>query len=214
MIRPPATRTHLRTKRAQLELALRGREVLEEKRAALVRELLPLADQVLSGRASLEAAARDAHRALARAEAVAGPEAVRSAALATRREIPLAVTTVHVMGVSVPRIEIRTADRARAGRNYSIVGSSTTLDDAAAAFDSEIRRILDLAQSELRLLRLAREIQATSRRVHALEHILVPRLIAERDWIEVTLDERERADRFRLKRLKNSLVRRRASAAI
>ncbi|MDX1418281.1 MAG: V-type ATP synthase subunit D, partial [Candidatus Promineifilaceae bacterium] len=75
-------------------------------------------------------------------------------------------------------------------------------DETAAAFEVEVECLIELAQSELRLERLVREIQRTSRRANALEHIVLPRLIRERDYIEMALDERERADHFRLKRVK------------
>lgn len=195
----------LLAKRAQIGLARQGRELLEEKRSALMRELLNVADRVLAGSDALQAAAAEARRSLARAEAAAGPEAVRSAAMATRGELALEVQAASVMGVSVPVIEQKRVTRSALGRGYSIVGVSVTIDEAAAAFEAEVDSLIQLAASELRLRRLAAEIQRTSRRVNALEHVLIPRLVAERDYIQVTLDERERADHFRLKRVKAAL---------
>jgi V/A-type H+-transporting ATPase subunit D len=61
----------------------------------------------------------------------------------------------------------------------------------------------------LRLKRLASEIQRTSRRLNALDHLLIPRLEAERDYIQAALDEHERSDHFRLKLVKRILERRR-----
>jgi H(+)-transporting ATP synthase subunit D len=77
-------------------------------------------------------------------------------------------------------------------------------------FESEVDAILQLAESELRLTRLAAEIQGTSRRLNALDHLLIPRLEAERDYIQIALDERERTDHFRLKLVKRVLERKRA----
>lgn len=69
--------------------------------------------------------------------------------------------------------------------------------------------MLQLAEAELRLTRLAGEIQRTSRRLNALDHLLIPRLEAERDFIYAALDEHERSDHFRLKLVKRSLERKR-----
>lgn len=199
----------LLAKKTQIGLAEQGRDLLEQKRTALMREFLREADRVLAGSDALEKSAAEARRALARAEAVAGPEAVRSAAMATRGELALEVQAANVMGVSVPVIEQKRVARSALGRGYALSGTSVTIDEAAAAFEAEVESIIRLAQSELRLTRLAAEIQRTSRRVNALEHILVPRLIAERDFIQMALDEAERADHFRLKRVKQTLERRR-----
>ena len=202
-----STRMELLAKKAQIALAQQGRELLEQKRTALMREFLSVADRVLAGSDALQQSAAEARRALARAEVVAGTEAVRSAAMATRGELTLDVRSANVMGVRVPVIEQKRVARSALGRGYSLVGTSVTIDEAAAAFETEVDSVIQLAESELRLTRLAAEIQRTSRRVNALEHVLIPRLIAERDYIQLALDERERADHFRLKRVKSDLQR-------
>lgn len=201
------TRMELLAHKAQIALASQGRELLEQKRTALLKEFLRVADQVMEQSDALQQAAAAAQQALARAESVAGPEAVRSAAMAARAELPLDMTTANVMGVRVPHIEQKRVLRSMLERGYSIVGSSLTIDEAASAFEAEVETILQLAESELCFKRLADEIQRTSRRLNALDHLLLPRLEAERDFIQIALDERERADHFRLKLVKRNLDR-------
>jgi V/A-type H+-transporting ATPase subunit D len=203
------TRMELLARKAQIALAEQGRGLLEQKRSALMREFLREADRVLAESDALQTAAAEARRALARAEAVAGTEAVRSAAMATRGELALDVQATNVIGVSVPVIEQKRVTRSALGRGYSLTGTSVTIDEAAAAFEAEVDGVIQLAQSELRLTRLAAEIQRTSRRVKALEHVLIPRLVAERNYIQLALDERERSDHFRMKRVKQTLQRKR-----
>jgi V/A-type H+/Na+-transporting ATPase subunit D len=201
------TRMELLAHKAQIGLARQGRELLEQKRNALMKEFLRIADTVMEHSDALQHAADEARRALARAEAVAGTEAVRSAALASRTELSLEVTTVSVMGVRVPYIEQKRLARSILGRDFSIVGTSTTIDEAASAFEAAVELIIQLAESELRLMRLATEIQSTSRRLNALDHLLIPRLETEQSFIQMALDERERADHFRFKLTKRLLER-------
>jgi V/A-type H+-transporting ATPase subunit D len=204
-----ATRMELLARKTQLALAQQGRELLEQKRTALLKELLRVADTAVEHSDALQLAAADARQALARTEAVAGTEAVRSAALAARVDFPLEVTTASVMGIKVPHIEQKRVERSMMGRGYCPAGTSITIDEAAAAFEQEVDAIIRLAETELRLTRLAAEIQRTSRRLNALEHLLIPRLESERDFIQMALDERERADHFRLKLVKRVLERKR-----
>jgi V/A-type H+-transporting ATPase subunit D len=201
------TRMELLARRAQIALASQGRELLEQKRTALMKEFLRIADTVMEHSDALQQAAADARQALARAETTAGAEAVQSAALASRDELPLQVVATSVMGVKIPRIEQKRVSRSALGRGYSIVGTSVTIDEAASAFEAEVDSIIQLAESELRLKRLAAEIQRTSRRLNALDHLLIPRLEAERNFIQMALDERERSDHFRLKLVKRILER-------
>lgn len=100
-----ATRMALLAHKNQLALARQGRDLLEQKRSALMKELLATADTVLERFDALQAASEVAQRAQAHAEATAGPEAVRAAALATPQELTLEVSAASVMGVRVPQIE-------------------------------------------------------------------------------------------------------------
>ena len=203
------TRMELLARKAQIALASQGRDLLEQKRTALLKEFMRTADTALERSDALQISAAYASQSLARTEAMAGAESVRSAALASRGGFGLEVTTRSVMGVRVPHIEQKSASRSFLQRGYSIVGASISIDETASAFEREVEAIIQLAETELRLVRLGDEIQRTSRRLNALDHFLIPRLEAERDFIQMALDERERADHFRLKLVKRSLERRR-----
>jgi V/A-type H+-transporting ATPase subunit D len=69
--------------------------------------------------------------------------------------------------------------------------------------------LLRIASRELHLARLGEEIQATSRRINALEQLLLPALRAEAGRIEGALEERDREDAVRLKRFRAKHGRRR-----
>jgi V/A-type H+-transporting ATPase subunit D len=202
MAKISTTRMELLARKSLLELAWQGYELLERKRAALMQEMMRVVDTVMADADALQRAADVARFALARAEAIAGTEAICSAALVTRQELPLQVESVNVMGVKVPRIEQRRVSRSMLERGYAITGTSLTVDETATAFEAEIDAIINMAESELRLKRLVSEIQRTLRRINALEHLLIPRLETERKYIQTVLDERERSDHFRLKMAK------------
>ena len=202
MSKVPITRMELLAKREQIALAQQGLELLQQKRSALLRELMRVADHALLRYEELQATAVAARRALARAEVMMGETAVRSAALATRGQLALEMQTINIMGVSVPVIEQKRASRSQLERVMALPGTSVTIDEAVVAFESEVDQIIELAESELRLRRLADEIQRTSRRANALEQVMIPRLVTQRDMIQMALDERERAEHFRLKRMK------------
>ncbi len=204
------TRMELLALKAQITLARQGRDLLDQKRTALMKEFLRIADTVMERSQALQQASAEACQSLARAEAMAGPEALKSAALASRGELSLQITTANIMGIKVLHIEQKQVSRSALGRGYSIVGTSTAIDETASTFEAQVDAIIQLAESELRLTRLAKEIQRTSRRLNALEHLLIPELEGERDFIQMALDERERADHFRFKLMKRLLERRRA----
>lgn len=202
-----ATRSELLQKKAQISLARQGRDLLKEKRNALMQELMRTAELAIKGGEELERRVGQADAALAVAEALDGPEVVRSAALAARSHLALDVHAVNLMGVTVPRIEQKSVARGPLDRGYSPLTVSSRIEATAEAFETLIDLVIQLAESEMRLRRLAEEIGRTTRRVNALDNVLIPRLEAQRNYIEMVLEEREREDLFRLKRVKQKIAR-------
>lgn len=77
------------------------------------------------------------------------------------------------------------------------------------AFETVVETIIKQGESELRLKRLAEEIQRTSRRLNALNTILIPQICTDVVAIEAGLSERERTDNYRLRLAKRLLRRKR-----
>lgn len=92
-----ATRSELLARRSQIALAAQGRDVLKEKRDALMEAFRATVESAVSRSGALEVAAADGRRALAAAEAADGPDAVRSAALAQPGEITLTTRAESVI---------------------------------------------------------------------------------------------------------------------
>lgn len=196
--RPQATRTELLARRAQVAFAGQGRDLLKDKRAALVREFNSLSADVLGRMAELDAAATRSRDSLLTAVAADGPASVYSAAGVAGRDLEVTATSRAVGGVVLVDVTADRVPRPRTARGFSLAASSAALDDAAAAFEHQLDLVLTVAAQELRLRRLAAEIEATTRRVNALEHAVLPRLISERDAIAATLADRDRDDLSRI----------------
>jgi V/A-type H+-transporting ATPase subunit D len=201
------TRAELLAKKKQIDLACQGRDLLKEKRNALLQEFMRTAEQVLRESSELERSVGESVLALALAEALDGPEVVRSAAFAAQGRVTLEVTGINIMGVPVPLIEKKSVARGPLDRGYSLPGVSRRIDAVAEAFEVQLDLVIELAASEMRLRRLAEEIGRTTRRVNALDNVLIPRLEAQRDYIQMVIEERERENLFRLKRVKVKLER-------
>jgi V/A-type H+-transporting ATPase subunit D len=122
------------------------------------------------------------------------------------------MTTRNVAGVPLVEIEHDAVSRGRTERGYSLAATTSRIDTAASSLETQLDLLLDVAATELSLRRLAGEITTTTRRVNALEHVVVPRLEREREAIQMVLAERELEDRVRLRRARAAGRRRQARA--
>ena len=199
------TRMELIRKREQIRLAEQGRDLLREKMDALVREFFRVMNDVSSSREELERIARIADRSLLIAQAVDDPVALKSASFATKRQVMLEIEGQSIMGVPIPVIEKRSFGLSVLERGYSPIGTSGRIDDVAERFEAELDLIIGLAESETTLRRLGHEILMTRRRVNALEQVMIPELYRQTKYIKITIEEREREDLFRLKKVKRLL---------
>ena len=201
------TRNELLQHKRQLELTRAGYNLLDKKRLALLQEILRLQDEVVRLAAELETRSNHSRKSLAKAEALAGEAGVRAASMGRKREVKIDLEDSLLMGVHVPKLHVESTEREFYDRDIGITGTSPIIDEAAEAFEKNLDAILELADGEIQLTRLLKEILRTTRRLKALEHIVIPRLQSEFTYISNALDERERSEHFSLKLAKKLLVR-------
>jgi V/A-type H+/Na+-transporting ATPase subunit D len=206
------TRMELIRKNAQIKLAEQGRDLLREKMDALIQEFFRIMDTVSRSREDLEVMAEVAQQSLLIALASDDPVTVKSASFATKRGLTLDIKGKNIMGVPVPVIEKKRISKSVFERGYSIISVSGRIDEAAEKFEGELDLVIGLAESETALKRLGGEIQMTRRRVNALEQVLIPQLKSQAKYIENTIEEREREDLFRLKKVKKIIERKKKAA--
>jgi V/A-type H+-transporting ATPase subunit D len=77
---------------------------------------------------------------------------------------------------------------------------------AAREFERILSLLVEIAGIEARLRRVGAEIKKATRRVNALEQVVIPRTLGQIRFIRGTIEQREREDIFRLKRIKKKLA--------
>ena len=201
------TRTELLTRRAQVRLAEQGAEMLRSKREVLIREFLKELKNFSSERDKMRSAVVKAIHSLLTAVAVDGTEMLSSVSSATRRPVTVELKKRNIWGASVIDVKSDYSVRASESRGYTPYTVSARIDETAERFERVIEHAIHVAPTEHKLAVLAEHIRKTSRRVNALEQRLLPSLREQIRFIRDTLDQREREDTFRLKRLKQKKIR-------
>lgn len=196
------TRMNLMAKRAQIKLAADGVVLLEGKREALLKELLVRAKELRALRNELHDRGRRATIELTIARAVRGTPELRSAAVAGRRELDIEVKTEKVWGLQLGLIDQERVVRNHTARGFGMLDTSSHTFESAEAAEHMVEQLIKCAPVEMNIQLIGEEVKKTSRRINALEEYLLPKLREEVRMILSVLEEREREDTFRLKRIK------------
>ncbi|MEM3038382.1 MAG: V-type ATP synthase subunit D [Thermoplasmata archaeon] len=196
------TRSELQEVNRKINLTRNGHRILKLKRDGLILEFFKILDEAKDIRDELVRKYIDSSERIAIADAVDGVLAVRSAALAISKEPKIELLTRNLMGVVVPEIETTTIRTPPEDRGYGILGTSPHIDLATDSYQKLVETIVKAAELETTMRRLLDEIERTKRRVNALEFKVLPDLIDTKRFIEMRLEEMERDNIFRLKRIK------------
>jgi V/A-type H+-transporting ATPase subunit D len=106
------------------------------------------------------------------------------------------------MGVVVPEIASSKVKKGLLERGYGLLGTTSVMDETASSYEDLVEAIIRSAEIETTMKKLLDEIESTKRRVNALEFKVIPELTEARDFIKMRLDEMEREELFRLKKIK------------
>jgi V/A-type H+-transporting ATPase subunit D len=196
------TRKNLMAIEDRIELSERGHDTLEQKRDGLIMEFMDILDQAQDIRSDLDANYQVAQRKINMARAMEGDVAVRGAAAALKEHPEITTQSKNIMGVVVPQIESSRVRKSLDQRGYGLLGSSGRIDEAADAYEELLETIILAAEVETAMKKMLTEIETTKRRVNALEFKLLPDLHENKEYIEQKLEEQEREEIFRLKKIK------------
>ena len=127
---------------------------------------------------------------------------VRSTAFTAKESPEISLSGKNIMGVVVPKISSTGVRKPMYERGYGIIGTNSYIDEAADSYEDLVEKIITAAELETTMKRLLDEIEKTKRRVNALEFKVIPELIAAMKFIRFALEEMERENTFRLKRVK------------
>ena len=199
------TRMELLSLKNRTKLAVKGHGLLKEKRDALIKEFFDILDRVKGVREAAERSLKEANEALLEAQIAMGDLAVRKASLSVKESIDVDIKSRSVMGVSVPVTNVKMEERSIIDRGYSFSDTTIQLDEAAKKFEESIKFLIELGEVEKTIFLLAEEIEATKRRVNALEHILIPRFENTEKYIDMRLQEMERENFVRLKMIRSTI---------
>jgi V/A-type H+-transporting ATPase subunit D len=196
------TRSELINLKRKIKLSERGYNILKMKRDGLILEFFKVLDEAKTTRGALEEKYGKAVGMIALSNTVEGTLALKSAALSVKEIPTIQLKQKNIMGVVVPEIASSKVKKGLLERGYSLLGTTSVMDETATSYEDLVEAIIRSAEIETTMKKLLDEIESTKRRVNALEFKVIPELTEARDFIKMRLDEMEREELFRLKKIK------------
>ncbi|MCG7853490.1 MAG: V-type ATP synthase subunit D [Methanosarcinaceae archaeon] len=196
------TRSELIELKKKIKLSESGHKLLKMKRDGLILEFFEILSRAKDVRAELDAAFEKANEKIGIANSIEGTVTVKSTAFALKDAPQIKLESRNIMGVVVPMIESSSVRKPMYNRGYGVLGTSSYIDEAADGYENLVEKIILAAEIETTMKRLLEDIEKTKRRVNALEFKVIPELVEVMSFIQLRLEEMERENTFRLKRIK------------
>jgi len=194
------TKANLIKSKNMLTFSKKGYDLLDKKRNVLIREMMSLVSSANDIQEKIQKNFDSAFEALKFANITLGYNAVEELAISVPDTEDFQVLYHSVMGVEIP--EVRYEEKPLTV-TYGFYRTNAALDEAMEKFRLVRFLTYELAEIENAVYKLAMEIKKTQKRANALEKIQIPKYRQIVKNIEETLEEKEREDFFRLKKIKD-----------
>ena len=195
------TRMELNNLKERLKTAECGHKLLKDKRDELMRRFISLIRENNQLRKEVESYLIDNLKSFAVAKSLKNSQMVEELFSIPSKEIELFVEKENIMSVTVPRMHMNITSQ-NENSEYSYLSSNSEMDDVFATMNSLIDKLLRLAEVEKTCQLMADEIEKTRRRVNGLEYSIIPNLSETIHYIELKLEEAERANLVRIMKVK------------
>ncbi len=199
------TRMELSNLKERLKTATRGHKLLKDKRDELMRRFVDLIRENNDLRKEVESALVGHMQDFVMAKSIENTLMVEEMFSVPTKEVQLFIETENVMSVNVPKMHSHIENPYGDDNGdvvYSYLASNSEMDDTLAAIEGLTEKLLRLAEIEKSCQLMADEIEKTRRRVNGLEYSTIPQLEETIHYIELKLEETERANLVRMMKVK------------
>ena len=194
------TKNNLIKIKRSIQQSKEGQMLLEQKKMILQKELEKYAKQKQTLQEQGENLLEEAYYALKIANVEIGREDMMDIADGIQTDTELDIKYKTIMGVEIPSIVVPEEEKSQ--MSYGLYNTTFSVDEAILKFRKVKQYILELAQIENIMFRLEKNIEKVQRRSNALKEIISPADEKIAQEIQNILDENEKEEWVRLKKLK------------
>lgn len=201
-----ATKIELLKYRRSSKVATMVRKILDDKRAVLLKRINEMIDEATKARGDIWTPLQDVYRTVNEAYLTLGTNTVDSVAQTTSASMEIDVDVKRIVDVTIPVLSVKEihAD----SMPYGFADTNATIDRAAKQIKTMLPQICKAAEFENSIISLAKALEKTQKLLNALENIIIPMYESRIRFILATLEERDREEFVRLKKVKAAIEKR------
>lgn len=199
------TKMELTRLKERHQLASRGHKLLKDKQDELMRQFIVLIRENNELRNEVEEKIESGMKSYSLASALLHDNFLGEVMTTPSNHVSLNIGQENIMNIRVPQMNFNYEDTPEDVNeiHYGYLNSNGELDSAIEQMLGIMPRMLELAETEKKCQLMADEIEKTRRRVNALEYKTIPDLEETIYFIEMKLEEKERAEITRLIKVKD-----------
>ncbi|KAG4076301.1 hypothetical protein HA402_014850 [Bradysia odoriphaga] len=199
--------------KARLAGAQKGHGLLKKKADALQMRFRQILSKIIETKTLMGEVMKESAFSLAEAKFATGDFNQVVLQNVTKAQIKIRTKKDNVAGVTLPVFESYT-DGADTYELAGLARGGQQLAKLKKNYQAAVKLLVELASLQTAFVTLDEVIKITNRRVNAIEHVIIPRIERTLAYIISELDELEREEFYRLKKIqdKKRIARKKADA--
>lgn len=196
-----ATKIELIKIRRSMQISKMVHKILDDKREVLLKKIDEMIDEANKARGDIWDPLDEIYKAIFHAYLSLGTSTIQSLSSSTPPSINVDVHIKRIVDVKIPALEISSKKDVQE-LTYGFADTNSSVDQATKLIKNILPGICKAAEYENAIFSLAKELEKTQKLINALEYVIIPQYQEALSFIKSTLEEREREEFVRLKKVK------------
>ena len=208
--RVSATKIELIKIRRSMQVAKMVHKILDDKREVLLKKIDEMIEEANKARGDIWSPLGEIYTAVYDAYMSLGTSTLESVSDSTPSIMEVDVNVRRIVDVKIPTLQVRTKEGGQ-DLSYGFVETNASVDKASKLIKNMLPKVCKAAEYENAIFSLAKELERTQKLINALEFVIIPQYEGAVAFIRATLEEREREEFVRLKKVKVVLEKRKVA---
>jgi len=201
-----ATKIELFKYKRSSQVATMVQKILDDKRKVLLKNIEEMIAEAQKTRGGIWEPLQDIYQSVNESYLSLGVATVDSVAQSTPGVMEVDSDVKRVVDVTIPVLSVTEKDTKSIP--YGFADTNASIDRGAKLIKDLLPKICKAAEYENSIFSLAKALEKTQKLLNALENVIIPQYKQRVRFILATLEEREREEFARLKKVKASMEKR------